>query len=585
MALNPFAKEFVPTVSSRPTSGLKITTKSEDETAGTLKEAVEGRRSRLHGALPRPTQQPPTASAQITEKSDDVKPEVSGGAGPQGELEFDELFRSPSDRTNSNSLASGDESNRGKGLRDEVQRHQELHNVVPPNVLGSPSLIGLNSEKEILETVDDFINSAEDIQDIKDAISVPEAEIQTSDLDVVPRQAGAIAAGEDPDDVEAEVIHAQSLGRQASCFPDGLQQAEDEATSTSRKLCPQDFEMLAVLGQGAFGKVFLVSKRDTGEIFAMKVMRKDRILEKDHGDYVTAEREVLTAVVHPYIVTLQYSFQTTSKLYLLLDFINGGHLFFQLYREGIFSEDLARLYTAEIVLGISHLHKCGFVHRDLKPENILLDSDGHVKITDFGLSKKNIDDETRTNSYIGTMEYMAPEIVNGTGHGKSVDWWSVGILLYEMLTGMPPFRAKSQQAIKKQITVGKIKFPSWLSSGSLSILKGFLTRDAKKRLGYGPHGSQSVMSHPFFKGINWEKLMKREIPSPFRPAVKSNQSIENFDKIWTDLPPEDSPCATPDHPGLLDAFKNFSYYGREMIMHHQPDSPAAPEGEIASPHP
>jgi len=150
-------------------------------------------------------------------------------------------------------------------------------------------------------------------------------------------------------------------------------------------------------------------------------------------------------------------------------------------------------------------------------------------------------------------------------------------LLYEMLTGMPPFRAKSQQAIKKQITVGKIKFPSWLSSGSLSILKGFLTRDAKKRLGYGPHGSQSVMSHPFFKGINWEKLMKREIPSPFRPAVKSNQSIENFDKIWTDLPPEDSPCATPDHPGLLDAFKNFSYYGREMIMHHQPDSPAAPE--------
>jgi len=207
------------------------------------------------------------------------------------------------------------------------------------------------------------------------------------------------------------------------------------------------------------------------------------------------------------------------------------------------------------------LHKCGFVHRDLKPENILLDSDGHVKVTDFGLSKKNIDDETRTNSFIGTMEYMAPEIVSGSGHGKSVDWWSVGILLYEMLTGVPPFRAKSPSVLKKQITGGKLKYPTYLSAEALSILKALLTRDVKKRLGYGQHGSEDVMKHHFFKTIHWKRLLNRDVISPFRPNVSSSRSIENFDKIWTDLPPEDSPCATPDHPLLLETFKDFSYHG------------------------
>mmetsp|Transcript_39476 Transcript_39476/g.100885 ORF Transcript_39476/g.100885 Transcript_39476/m.100885 type:complete len:385 (+) Transcript_39476:646-1800(+) len=367
----------------------------------------------------------------------------------------------------------------------------------------------------------------------------------------------------DLDDVEAEAIGG-SLFAQRTVFPDGLKQKEDEACSTSRKLTPQDFEMQNVIGQGAFGKVFLVTKRDSGEVFAMKVMRKDKILERDHGEYIKAEREVLTAVVHPYIVTLQYSFQTSSKIYLLLDFINGGHLFFQLFREGIFTEDLARLYTAEIVLAITHLHKCGFVHRDLKPENILLDSEGHVKVTDFGLAKKNVDDDTgRTNSYIGTVEYMAPEIITGSGHGKSVDWWSVGILLYEMLAGVPPFRAKTQAALKKQIISGKLKFPKYLSSQALNILKALLNRDVKKRLGYGQNGSEDVMKHQFFKSIHWGRLENRDVISPFRPQVASNRSVENFDKIWTDLTPEDSPCATPDHPRLLETFKDFSYHGPE----------------------
>lgn len=239
-------------------------------------------------------------------------------------------------------------------------------------------------------------------------------------------------------------------------------ETETSAAATRRRLGPNDFELMRVVGQGAFGKVFQVRKRDTQEVFAMKVMRKDRILERRHGEYVRAERDALTAVVHPYIVTLRYSFQTSQKLYLVLDFINGGHLFFQLYRAGTFSEQLAKLYTAELVLAVAYLHSQGFVHRDLKPENVLLDSEGHIRITDFGLAKGNLSDAEgqRTNSFIGTMEYMAPEVIAGRGHGKAVDWWSVGILLYEMLCGMPPFRSKTRPSLQKLILSAKVKFPS-----------------------------------------------------------------------------------------------------------------------------
>lgn len=166
----------------------------------------------------------------------------------------------------------------------------------------------------------------------------------------------------------------------------------------------------------------------------------------------------------------------------------------------MFEEPVARLYCAEIVSAISYLHSRGIVHRDLKPENVLLDEDGHVKLTDFGLAKGNMGDEaSRTNSFIGTMEYMAPEIIEAKGHAKGVDWWSTGILLYEMLSGVPPFRAKSRSQLQQQITQGKVKWPKFLSPAALSLLKGLLTRDPSRRLGAGQDGSAAIRAHPFFK--------------------------------------------------------------------------------------
>ncbi|XP_024391162.1 serine/threonine-protein kinase AtPK2/AtPK19 isoform X2 [Physcomitrium patens] len=248
-------------------------------------------------------------------------------------------------------------------------------------------------------------------------------------------------------------------------------QKDPDSGNGVEKLGPQDFELLRVVGQGAFGKVFQVQKIGTSEIYAMKVMRKQNILKKNQGSYMKAERDILTKVVHPYIVQLRYSFQTRSKLYLVLDFINGGHLFFQLYRQGTFSEDLARMYTAEIVLALAHLHKNGIIHRDLKPENILLDAEGHVMLTDFGLAKE-VKEDSPSKSLCGTMEYMAPEIVQHKGHGKAADWWSVGILLYEMLTGEPPFANNNRQKLQEKIVKDKIKLPTYLTSDANNLLKG-----------------------------------------------------------------------------------------------------------------
>lgn len=334
----------------------------------------------------------------------------------------------------------------------------------------------------------------------------------------------------------------------------------------------QDFEIMRIVGQGAFGKVFQVRHKKSNAVYALKVMRKDRILQGNHTDYVKSERDLLTAVSHPYIVTLRFSFQTPMKLYLVLDFINGGHLFFNLYREGVFSEDVTRLYTAEIVSAVSYLHSNGIMHRDLKPENVLLDSQGHVRLTDFGLAKGNVEGEsTRTNSFIGTMEYMAPEIIQGNGHTKSVDWWSTGILMYEMLCGQPPFRAKSRTLLQQQIISTKVKFPKFLSSNAQSLLKALLTRDPEKRLGSGPDGSEAIRKHPFFKSIDWVKLDERQIESKFKPGVKCCLSVENFDKIWTEQPPEDSPCGTPSSPGPEMLFPGFSYIEPSFLLKQMED--------------
>ena len=337
----------------------------------------------------------------------------------------------------------------------------------------------------------------------------------------------------------------------------------NDTTKENEAVGLDDFELLKLVGQGAFGKVYQVRRKCTSDIYAMKVMRKDKILEKNHAEYMKAERDILTKVDHPFVVQLRYSFQTKYRLYLVLDFVNGGHLFFQLYQQGLFREELGRIYTAEIVSAVAHLHANGIMHRDLKPENILLDAHGHAMLTDFGLAKE-FDENTRSNSMCGTVEYMAPEIVQGRGHDKAADWWSVGILLFEMLTGKPPFFGGNRDKIQQKIVKEKMKLPTYLSSEVHSLLKGLLHKEAGRRLGSGPGGSDEIKNHKWFKAVNWKKLEARQIKPSFCPNVAGQTCIANFDECWTSMPVLDSPVASP--VAADSNFVGFSYVRPEPFL-------------------
>ena len=217
-----------------------------------------------------------------------------------------------------------------------------------------------------------------------------------------------------------------------------------------------------------------VRKKDDGQIYAMKVLRKEAIIARKQVDHTRAEKAILQKIRHPFIVKLNYAFQTEDKLYMVLDFVNGGELFFHLKNEGKFSEERIRLYAAEISLALNHLHSMDIVYRDLKPENILIDSDGHICITDFGLSKEITPEEGATHTFCGTPEYLAPEVLKGQGHGCPVDWWSLGTLIYEMFTGLPPFYSQNINIMYQKILNGELRFPDFMSPDASDLLEGVI---------------------------------------------------------------------------------------------------------------
>ncbi|XP_016106919.1 ribosomal protein S6 kinase alpha-2-like, partial [Sinocyclocheilus grahami] len=250
------------------------------------------------------------------------------------------------------------------------------------------------------------------------------------------------------------------------------------------KADPSQFELLKVLGQGSYGKVFLVRKirgSDTGQLYAMKVLKKATLKVRDRVRS-KMERDILAEVNHPFIVKLHYAFQTEGKLYLILDFLRGGDLFTRLSKEVMFTEEDVKFYLAELALALDHLHSLGIIYRDLKPENILLDEEGHIKITDFGLSKEAIDHDKRAYSFCGTIEYMAPEVVNRRGHTQSADWWSFGILMFEMLTGSLPFQGKDRKETMALILKAKLGMPQFLSPEVQSLLRALFKRNPSNRL-------------------------------------------------------------------------------------------------------
>ncbi|XP_077823561.1 ribosomal protein S6 kinase alpha-1 isoform X16 [Macaca mulatta] len=272
----------------------------------------------------------------------------------------------------------------------------------------------------------------------------------------------------------------------------------------SEKADPSHFELLKVLGQGSFGKVFLVRKvtrPDSGHLYAMKVLKKATLKVRDRVR-TKMERDILADVNHPFVVKLHYAFQTEGKLYLILDFLRGGDLFTRLSKEVMFTEEDVKFYLAELALGLDHLHSLGIIYRDLKPENILLDEEGHIKLTDFGLSKEAIDHEKKAYSFCGTVEYMAPEVVNRQGHSHSADWWSYGVLMFEMLTGSLPFQGKDRKETMTLILKAKLGMPQFLSTEAQSLLRALFKRNPANRLD-SPGIPPSAGAHQLFRGFSF----------------------------------------------------------------------------------
>ncbi|XP_040831093.1 ribosomal protein S6 kinase alpha-5 isoform X3 [Ochotona curzoniae] len=319
-------------------------------------------------------------------------------------------------------------------------------------------------------------------------------------------------------------------------------------TGHAEKVGIENFELLKVLGTGAYGKVFLVRKisgHDAGKLYAMKVLKKATIVQKAKTtEHTRTERQVLEHIRQsPFLVTLHYAFQTETKLHLILDYINGGELFTHLSQRERFTEHEVQICVGEIVLALEHLHKLGIIYRDIKLENILLDSNGHVVLTDFGLSKEFVADE-------------------------AVDWWSLGVLMYELLTGASPFTVdgekNSQAEISRRILKSEPPYPQEMSAVAKDLIQRLLMKDPKKRLGCGPRDADEIKEHLFFQKINWEDLAAKKVPAPFKPVIRDELDVSNFAEEFTEMEPTYSPAALPQSCERL--FQGYSFVAPSILF-------------------
>ncbi|CAO3613710.1 unnamed protein product [Cunninghamella blakesleeana] len=293
------------------------------------------------------------------------------------------------------------------------------------------------------------------------------------------------------------------------------------------KLKLTDFHMLRTLGTGSFGRVHLVQSCVNRRYYAIKVLKKTEVVRLKQVEHTNNEKHILESVAHPFLVNMWGTFQDTINLYMVLDYVCGGEMFSILRRSQRFPDHVAKFYAGEVVLAIEYLHSKDIIYRDLKPENILLDAQGHIKITDFGFAK-HVPDVTWT--LCGTPDYLAPEVIQSRGYGKAVDWWSLGILIFEMLAGHPPFFDDDHLKLYEKILAGRIKWPTYFDPNAKDLLKRLLTADLSKRFGNLKGGSEDIKRHPWFDGVDFNRLLARQIRPPYVPTIRGDGDASHFDR-------------------------------------------------------
>ncbi|KRX10306.1 Protein kinase-like domain [Pseudocohnilembus persalinus] len=291
--------------------------------------------------------------------------------------------------------------------------------------------------------------------------------------------------------------------------------------------------------KGTYAKVVLVRKIQDGELYAMKILKKKHIKDNKQAERLFAEKEILIKCDHPFIIKMKWCFQNSEKLYFVLDFVQGGELFNLIVKFQRFSEEVCKFYSAQMVLAIQYMHENGIIYRDLKPENVLIDRQGYIRITDFGLSKKNIRRQNEAFSIAGTPEYLAPEILVKSGHGKAVDYWALGCILYEMYTGDPPFMMQQtdsemadRQTMFDKIKNQQIQLPKKCSPEFKDLLLGLFDKNPEKRLGIDPQKGD-IKNHPWYSKCDWENLLKKQVRAPWVPKIKSADDTNHFDDCIT----------------------------------------------------
>ena len=362
-------------------------------------------------------------------------------------------------------------------------------------------------------------------------------------------------------DIAQSMINTKNL--ESKSDQDVIEEIGNENLEEIEKITYDDFEPLKLLGTGSFGRVLLVRLKRNNKLYAMKVLSKTFIKKRHQEEHTKTERDLMVKINSPFVINIKFAFQDNSKLYIVTEFMQGGDMFFHLHEIGKFKEDRAKFYFIELTLALEFLHKNNMVYRDLKPENILMDSEGHIKIADFGLSKilENMDDKAYT--LCGTPQYLAPEVLKKKGYDKNIDWWSLGCFLYEMLTGNLPFFIQKGAPLSIEMYCTPLKFPRGVNKLARDLIKKLLNTDPQKRLGTGLEDAESVKLHPYFQGIEWNKYQNREIKPPYIPSFSSETDLKYFDKMFTE---EDIRSRRPTvRTRLVSNYQNFTYTSESLM--------------------
>ncbi|XP_011811456.1 PREDICTED: serine/threonine-protein kinase N2 isoform X2 [Colobus angolensis palliatus] len=343
----------------------------------------------------------------------------------------------------------------------------------------------------------------------------------------------------------------------------GMQELEDKRSQQRFQFNLQDFRCCAVLGRGHFGKVLLAEYKHTNEMFAIKALKKGDIVARDEVDSLMCEKrifETVNSVRHPFLVNLFACFQTKEHVCFVMEYAAGGDLMMHIHTD-VFSEPRAVFYAACVVLGLQYLHEHKIVYRDLKLDNLLLDTEGFVKIADFGLCKEGMGYGDRTSTFCGTPEFLAPEVLTETSYTRAVDWWGLGVLIYEMLVGESPFPGDDEEEVFDSIVNDEVRYPRFLSTEAISIMRRLLRRNPERRLGASEKDAEDVKKHPFFRLIDWSALMDKKVKPPFIPTIRGREDVSNFDDEFT----SEAPILTPPRePRILseeeqEMFRDFDY--------------------------